>query len=179
LPIRGCLEPELAEFYANCEVTNGIVTSSVHGRELHFDVDNLGAWLGVPSKGFDVYIREDKTVLSNDHLLDLTRKLAQQPDLSACRSVRKGEIQLLHRLLFWFVIKNVIPREQGCNLADSMDMYLTDLLDLGEPINLPAIMISHIGRIANTSKSHDLGYGLLLTSVFETLGIPLQKRMRF
>ena len=62
---------------------------------------------------------------------------------------------------------------------DSMDMYLTDLLDRGEPINLPAIMISHIGRIANTSKSHDLGYGFLLTSVFETRGIPLQKRMGF
>ena len=74
---RGCLVPELVEFYANCEVTNGIVTGSVHGRELYFDADNLGAWVGVPSKGFDVYLREDKTVLSNDHLLDLTRKLAQ------------------------------------------------------------------------------------------------------
>ena len=60
-----------------------------------------------------------------------------------------------------------------------MDMYLTDLLDYGKPINLPTIMISHIGRIANTSRSHDLGYGFLLTSVFEALGIPLQKRMGF
>lgn len=88
-------------------------------------------------------------------------------------------MQPLHRLLFWFVIKNVIPRGQGRNLADSMDMYLTDLLDRGEPINLAAIMISHIGRIANTSRSHDLGYGFLLTSVFKALGIPLQKRMSF
>jgi len=67
-------------------------------------------WLGVPSKGFDVYIREDKTMLSNDHLLDLTRKLAQQPDLSAPQSVKKGKMQPLHQLLFWFVIKNVIPQ---------------------------------------------------------------------
>ena len=74
---RGCSVPELAKFYANCEVTNGIVTSSIYDRELCFDADNLGAWLRVPSKGFDVYLREDKTVLSNDHLLDLTRKLAQ------------------------------------------------------------------------------------------------------
>ena len=73
----------------------------------------------------------------------------------------------------------MIPRGQGRNLADSMDMYLTDLLDRGEPINLSAIMISHIGRIANTSRSHDLGYGFLFTSVFETLRIPLQKRMGF
>ena len=77
------------------------------------------------------------------------------------------------------MIKNVIPWGQGCNLADPMDMCYTDLLDRGEQINLPAIMISHIARIANTSKSHDIGYGFLLTSGFETLGIPLQKRMGF
>ena len=40
-------------------------------------------------------------------------------------------------------------------------------------------MISHIGRIPNISRSHDLGYSFLLTSMFETLGIPLQKRMGF
>jgi len=165
--------PELVEFYANCEVINGIVTSSVHGRKLCFDANNLGAWLGVPSIRFDVYVREDKTVLSNDQLLDLTRKLAQQHNLSAPRSVRKGEMHPLHWLLFWFVIKNVIPQGHERNLVDSMDMYLTELLDRGEPINLPAIMISNIGSIANTPRSHDLGYGFLLTSVFETLGIPL------
>jgi len=80
---------------------------------------------------------------------------------------------LLHRLLFWFVTKNVVPRGKGHNLADPMDMCFTDLLDRGEKINLPAIMISHIIRIANTSKDHDMGYGFLLTSVFEELGIPL------
>jgi len=73
---RGCSVPKLAKFYADCEVTSGIVTGSIHGRELCFDAENLGAWLGVRSKGFDVYVRDDKTLLSNDQLLDLTRKLA-------------------------------------------------------------------------------------------------------
>jgi len=72
----------------------------------------------------------------------------------------------MHRLLFWFVIKNVVPWGQGCNLADAMDMCYTYLLDRGEQINLPAIMISHISGIANTGKDHDLGYGLSLTIVF-------------
>jgi len=83
----------------------------------------------------------------------------------------------MHRLLFWFVIKNVIPRGQGGNLADAMDMCYTDLLDRGEQINLPALMIRHVSRIANTAKDYDLGYGLLLTSVFEHFGIPLQKKV--
>jgi len=126
-----------------------------------------------------VYVREDKSILGDERLLELTRKLAQEPDLTAPQSVRKGEMMPLHRLLFWFVIKSVIPRGQGHNLADPIDMCYTDLLDRGEQIDLPAIMISHIVSITNTSKSHDIGYGFLVTSVFETLGIPLQKRVGF
>jgi len=82
-----------------------------------------------------------------------------------------------HRLLFWFIIKNIIPRGQGRNLEHAMDQCLINLLDRGEQINLPAIMISHISRIANTAIEHDLGYGFLLTSVFEHFGISLQKKV--
>jgi len=52
-----------------------------------------------------------------------------------------------------------------------------DLLAREEPINLPAIMIRHIGRIANTTRAHDLGYGFLLTRVFERFGIVLTRRV--
>jgi len=38
-------------------------------------------------------------------------------------------------------------------------------------------MISHISRIANTAKEYDLGYRLLLTSVFEHFGIHLLKKV--
>jgi len=127
----------------------------------------------VTSDGFNVYVCEDKNVLGKERLLEVTRNLAQNPQLTKSRSVRKGEMIPLHRLLFWFIIKNVIPQGQGRNLADPIDMCLTDLLDQGEKINSPTIMISHIGRITNMSKDHDMGYGLLLTSVFEQLGIPL------
>ena len=60
-----------------------------------------------------------------------------------------------------------------------MDIYYTALLDQGEQINLPAIMIGHIRRIANTTNDHDIGYEFLLTLAFEKLGIPLQKRVGF
>jgi len=58
-------------------------------------------------------------------------------------------------------------------------MCFTNLLDRSEKINHPAIIISHITRIANTSKDHEMGYGFLLTSVFEELRIPLQKTLGF
>jgi len=44
-------------------------------------------------------------------------------------------------------------------------------------INLLAIMIRHISRIANTTREHDLGYGFLLTLVFEHFGVVLQKKI--
>jgi len=58
-----------------------------------------------------------------------------------------------------------------------MDQCFIDLMDRGEQINLPAIMIRHISRIANTSREHDLGYGFLLTLVFAYFGISLQKKV--
>jgi len=51
-----------------------------------------------------------------------------------------------------------------------MDQCFIDLMDRGEQINLLAIMIQHIARIANTTREHDLGYGFLLTLVFEHFG---------
>ena len=38
-------------------------------------------------------------------------------------------------------------------------------------------MRSHISRIANTAREHDLWYDFLLTSVFEHFGISLQKKV--
>jgi len=50
-------------------------------------------------------------------------------------------------------------------------------MDRSEQINLPAIMIRHITQIANTTREHDLGYGFLLTRMFEHFGVELQKRV--
>jgi len=58
-----------------------------------------------------------------------------------------------------------------------MDQCLTDLMDRGEQINLPSFMISHIARIANTPRAHDLGYGFLLIRVFEHFGVELKKKV--
>lgn len=173
----GCSVPELAEFYANCAVTNGVVTSTVREQEISFDAKELGELLGVPAEGYGVYVREDKKAIGRDRLLELCRKFAQKPDLDIPRLVQKAEMSPMHRLLYWFVIKNIVPRGQGRNRADIMDMCLVDLLDSGSQINLPTLMISHISRMANTVKEHDLGYGFLLCLVFEKLGVVLQKRV--
>jgi len=80
---RACSVPDLANFYANCVVTKGMVTSTVNGHDLRFNTKEMGEILGVPVKGFDVYVREDKCVLGAEHLLWLTQMLSQQTNLTA------------------------------------------------------------------------------------------------
>jgi len=63
---------ELAEFYANCFITQGVVTSEVGGKKIRFDAPKLGEILGVLATGFDVYVREDKSVLGQAWLLELS-----------------------------------------------------------------------------------------------------------
>ena len=73
----GCSVPNLAEFYANCNITNAVVTSEAiekkGGKKLKFNAKDLSAILGVPTEGFDVYVREDKTMLGTARLLQLTQ----------------------------------------------------------------------------------------------------------
>ena len=42
-------------------------------------------------EGFDVYVREDKSVLGNERLLELTQRLSQKSHLTEPRSVPKGK----------------------------------------------------------------------------------------
>ena len=58
-----------------------------------------------------------------------------------------------------------------------MDQCFVDLMDWGEPINLPAIMIRHISRIATSTQGHDLEYGFLLNLVFEHFGVELHNKV--
>jgi len=64
-------QPDLAEFYARVSVTEGTVTSMVNGVQIEFDAQTLGDILGVPVVGFDLYVREDKSLLGKAKLLDL------------------------------------------------------------------------------------------------------------
>jgi len=131
----------LVEFYANCVVTQGVVTSEVNGKKLRFDAKKLDEILSASAVGFDLYVREDKSELGIAWLLELAQKLSQQTGLKTPQSVKQGDMTSIHQLLFWFIIKNVIPRGQGRNLADAMDQCFIDLLDRGDQINLPVIMI--------------------------------------
>jgi len=106
----GCSAPELAEFYARVSVTEGTVTSEVNGVKIMVNAQKLGKILGIPAASFDIYVWEDKSLLGKARLLELAKKLSQQPGLQTPQTVKKGDMAPLHQLLFWFIIKNVIAR---------------------------------------------------------------------
>jgi len=74
----GCSVPDLAEFYANCKITVGVVTSEVNGSKINFDAKKLGEILRIPFTDFHVYVREDKSVLGLARLLELLKNSASK-----------------------------------------------------------------------------------------------------
>jgi len=96
-------------------MTEGTATSMVNGVQIEFEVQTLGDILGVPAARFDMYVREDRSLFGKAKLLDSTQRLSQQPGLKHPQTVKKGDMTPLHQLLFWFIIKNIIPRYQGRN----------------------------------------------------------------
>ena len=134
-PMR-CSQSDVAEFYANVSVSEGLLSSTVNGVLIEVDARALRVILEVPVTGFDLYVREDKSLLGKARLLELAQHLSQQPGLKNPQAVKKDDMQPLHQLIFWFIINNIIPRAQERNQADAMDQCLIDLVDRGEQINL-------------------------------------------
>jgi len=106
----GCSQPNVAEFYANVSLSDGVLTSTANGMLIEVDSRALGVILGVPATRFDLYVQEDKSLLGKAKLLELAQHLSQQPGLKSPQAVKKGHMQPLHQLIFWFLIKNIIPR---------------------------------------------------------------------
>ena len=57
------------------------MTSEVKGVQIVFDAEKLGKILGIPAVGFDIYIRQDKSLLGKARLLELAQRLSQQRGL--------------------------------------------------------------------------------------------------
>jgi len=72
----GCSQPDVAEFYANVSLSGDVLCSTVNGVLIQVDAQALGVILGVPSIGFDLYVRENKSLLGKDRLLELAPHLS-------------------------------------------------------------------------------------------------------
>ena len=73
----GCSQPDVAEFYANVALAGDVLTSTVNRVLIEVNAQALGVILGVPATDFDLYVREDKSLLSGVKLLELAQHLNQ------------------------------------------------------------------------------------------------------
>ena len=67
----------MAEFYVNVVLAGDVLTSTVNGVLVEVNAQALGVILGVPATGFDLYVREDKSLVSKARLLELAQHLSQ------------------------------------------------------------------------------------------------------
>ena len=86
----------MAEFYAKVSVTKGTETSEVHGVKIVFDAHKSGEILDIPAVGFDIYVREDKSLPGKPRLLELAQKLSNNQGSKHPKTVKKGDMAPLH-----------------------------------------------------------------------------------
>ena len=73
------------------------------------------------------------------------------------------------------MVKSIIPQGQGRNLTNTMDLYLTNLLDRGEQINLPAIMIAIFSGLETRLGNTIWGMVFSWLQCLSTLGTPVEE----
>ncbi|XP_070011743.1 uncharacterized protein [Nicotiana sylvestris] len=170
---------ELIEFMANTTVKNGVVTSLVKGVRVQIDALKLGKILDIPSERYDDYTGQRWPCLDSlPTALQITRNfcdVATAEDMPEARFVQKSEMRPEHKVLFEFVNKCLLPRQERRYTANYMDLVLIECLVRGMQINWPAFIVKLLDRVINGSKAHATPYGFILTTVLDRLNVPLMK----
>ncbi|XP_070053969.1 uncharacterized protein [Nicotiana tomentosiformis] len=156
---------EILEFMANCEIKNDRVTSVVKGVTVSFDYKELGEILGVPAKGYNDYKKLKWPRLENlPTSLAITRKFGDNEEELQPKTIYKSEIKPPHKVLFEFVNKVVLPRQERRHIATFMDLVLMECFDSGRQINWYEFIIQLLDRVLTGTKTHAIPYGFILTA---------------
>ncbi|XP_075110990.1 uncharacterized protein LOC142181631 [Nicotiana tabacum] len=167
---------ELIEFMANDAVKDGNVSSLVKRVQVQFDAKKLGEILDIPSEGFDDYTRQRWPCLDSlPTALAITRRFYDSEDMYEARAVQKSEMRPKHKVLFEFVNKCLLPKQERRHIANYMDLVLMECMERGKQINWHAFIIKLLDRVINGSKAHATPYGFILTTVLDMLNVPLKK----
>ncbi|GAB2266124.1 hypothetical protein Dimus_001147 [Dionaea muscipula] len=165
------------EFYAKMSVIHlkkkDVVKTSVKGVVIEFDHEKLATILGVPgNNGICEYIKDVWEESRFTKPLEITRRFANDENLTAARRVKSGELKPFQRFVHFLVMKNVVHRFGKRDTSSFMDLTYMDHLMSRRLVNLPRVMIRHMSYVISM-KDHELPYGDWLTMVFEEFGVSL------
>ncbi|GAB2281550.1 hypothetical protein Dimus_016132 [Dionaea muscipula] len=150
-----------------------VVKSSVKGVVIDFDHEKLATILGVPgTNGICEYIKDMWEESKYTKPLEITRRFANDENLTAARRVKSGELKPFQRFVHFLVMKNVVPKFGKRDTSSFLDLTYMDHLMSRRLVNLPRVMIRHMSYVISM-KDHELPYGDWLTMVFEAFGVPL------
>ncbi|GAB2281188.1 hypothetical protein Dimus_015792 [Dionaea muscipula] len=79
------------------------------------------------------------------------------------------------RLLYFIVMKNVVPRFRKRDTTSFMDLIYMDHLLTRRLVNLPRVMLRHMAYVISV-PSHELPYGDWLIRVFKAYHVPLDDK---
>ena len=166
---------ELCEFYTNAYGTNRQIWSCVKGKVFDLTPSTLGTLLKIPSNGWKEYVQGTWPDMKEiGEPIELVRKFAQDDSILKPRPVLLKELSSLHKMLLAMVFRMILPRDHRRTEAMFLDMVIMELLLQKKQIDLPALMIMHIHRVAcseDQKSRHALGYGFWLGDVFDQLGL--------
>ncbi|XP_070010612.1 uncharacterized protein [Nicotiana sylvestris] len=138
----------------------------VNGVDIVLDASALGKVLQIPCEGMSSV----KGVCG----ANFRRAIMKEQVVQHGEQVHKKVLLPEYQLLFELVNKVLLPRSKRQSIATKFDLVLMEALDEFVPINLPAIMIYHMQKVANfKGGNHGLPYGFLLTQVFKFYKVPL------
>ncbi|GAB2275539.1 hypothetical protein Dimus_010296 [Dionaea muscipula] len=91
-----------------------VVKSKVRGVEMEFYHEKLATILGVPgANGICEYIKEVWEESKYTKPLEITRRFTNDENIMAARRVKSGELKPFQRFVYFLVMKNMVPRENG------------------------------------------------------------------
>nr|XP_033510344.1 uncharacterized protein LOC117275092 [Nicotiana tomentosiformis] len=167
---------KIVEFMANYEIKNGRVISVVKEVTMSFDDKELGEILSVHAAGYNDYKKLKWSSLENlPTARAITRKFGDNEEELQPKAIYKSEMKLPHKVLFEFVNKVVLPRQERRHIATFMDLVLMECLDRERQINCPGFIIQLLDRVLTGTKTHAIPYGFILTVVPAHFKVPIKK----
>lgn len=143
LLVKGRLvRAEIVMFFVNCKVNEGRVTSEVMRVMISSDNKELGDILNISDIVYSDYTKLKWPCLDDlPTSLEITRKFSDEEKEKQPRSIYKSEMNPFHKVLFEFVNKVVLSKQERRHRENFMDRVLKKLLDKGKQINCLCFMI--------------------------------------
>ncbi|XP_070039770.1 uncharacterized protein [Nicotiana tomentosiformis] len=148
----------------------GMVNSEVKGVKVSFDDKEPGEIQGVPAEGYNDYTKlKWRSLKGLPTLLAITGKFADRDLEQEPRAVYKSKMKPAHKVLFEFLNKVVLPRQERRNIDTFMDLVLMECLDSGKKINWTGVSLKKWDVC--TSKDY-FGANTLTDCDYEILATP-------